>query len=92
MNTHNNNHESTTQVGNPYLAGGSIPPPPPPERLLPPRRGLAASWLSLPASGSSTLYDECKIESFLLTAKQFLSPQFPNELIVKIVYCSLFIN
>ncbi len=41
MNTHNNNHESTTQVGNPYLAGGSIPPPPPPEWSMHQRKGKA---------------------------------------------------
>lgn len=41
MNTHNNNHESTTQVGNPYLVDGSIPPPPPPEWSMHQRTGKA---------------------------------------------------
>jgi len=39
MNTHKNNHESTTQASNPYLVDGSILPPPPPEWSMRQRTG-----------------------------------------------------
>src|SRR5258708_6437265 len=39
MNTHNNDHESTTQMDNPYLV--SIPPPPPPKWSMHKRKDKA---------------------------------------------------